>query len=129
MQVWPEFWNAPQTAPRAARSRSASAQTIIGSLPPSSSTTGVSVSAAAAMTRLPVRTEPVNTILSTPLRTSASPVAPPPVTTWTMSPHWSCSNSSPMARPTVGVTSDGFSTTGLPASSAVTSGVIDRVNG
>ena len=38
----------------AARSRSASASTIIGSLPPSSSETGVSVSAARAITFLPV---------------------------------------------------------------------------
>ena len=62
MQVWPEFWKAPHTAPDAARSRSASAHTIIGSLPPSSSSTGVRVSAAAAMTRLPVRAEPVKQI-------------------------------------------------------------------
>ena len=41
---------------------SASAQTIIGSLPPSSSTTGVSVSAAAAITRRPVAAEPVKQI-------------------------------------------------------------------
>ena len=85
MQVWPEFWKAPHTAPAAARSRSASAQTIMGSLPPSSSRTGVSVSDAAAITRLPVRAEPVKQILSTPERTRASPVPPPPVTTCTSS--------------------------------------------
>ncbi|MFT3928332.1 MAG: hypothetical protein QM778_37740 [Myxococcales bacterium] len=45
-----------------------------GSLPPSSSTTGVSVSAACASTRLPFSREPVNTILSTPDETSAAPV-------------------------------------------------------
>ena len=89
----------------------------------------MSESAAAAITRLPVRTEPVKTILSTPPRTSASPVPPPPVTTWTSSPQVSSQNSSPMARPTVGVTSDGFSTTALPAKSAVNTGVIDRVKG
>ncbi len=66
MHVWPEFWNAPHTAPAAARSRSASSHTIIGSLPPSSSSTGVKVSAAAAMTRLPVRAEPVKQIFCTP---------------------------------------------------------------
>ena len=49
----------------AARSRSASASTIIGSLPPSSSDTGVSVSAARAMTFLPVAVEPVNMTMST----------------------------------------------------------------
>ena len=50
----------PQAAALAARSRSASARTIIGSLPPSSRLTGVSVSAARAITLRPVRSEPVN---------------------------------------------------------------------
>ena len=44
---------------------SASAQTIIGSLPPSSSATGVSVREARSITRLPVAVEPVNITKST----------------------------------------------------------------
>ena len=51
--------------PFAARSRSASRQTIAGSLPPSSRTTGVRFFAAAAMTFRPVATLPVKTILPT----------------------------------------------------------------
>ena len=129
MHVCPQFWKAPHTAPLTARSTSASSQTIIGSLPPSSNSTGVRLSAAAAMTRFPVRTEPVNTTLSTPPRTMASPVGPAPVTTCTMSPHSPCANSSRTARPTVGVTSEGFATTVLPANSAVSTGVIDSVKG
>ena len=69
------------TAALAARSRSASASTIIGSLPPSSRLTGVSVSAACAITFLPVATEPVNITKSTS-STSAAPVSPRPVATW-----------------------------------------------
>jgi hypothetical protein len=59
---------------------SASASTIIGSLPPSSSETGVSVCAARAITRLPVSVEPVNMIMSA-ASISASPAAPSPVRT------------------------------------------------
>ena len=51
-------------------------------MPPASITTGVSVSAHAAITRLPVAVEPVNATLSTPARHSAAPVSPRPVTTW-----------------------------------------------
>ena len=58
MQVWPAFPIPYAIAAFAARSRSASASTIIGSLPPSSSPTGVSVRAARSITLLPVSTEP-----------------------------------------------------------------------
>ena len=77
-QVWPALVMAPQTHGVAASSRSASVSTIIASLPPPSMSTGVSVSAQAAMIFLPVRGEPVNATLSTPARTSAAPVSPPP---------------------------------------------------
>ncbi len=60
---------------------SASASTITASLPPASITTGVRVSAQAAITRFPVSVEPVKAILSTPARHSAAPVSPSPVTT------------------------------------------------
>ncbi len=75
MQVCPPL-NIPYwTARFEARSMSASARTIIGSLPPSSSETGVSRSAALAMIFLPVAVEPVNMIMST-CSTSAAPVSP-----------------------------------------------------
>ena len=79
MQIWPEFIIPPQAAALAARSRSASARTIIGSLPPSSRLTGVSVSAARAITLRPVRSEPVNWMKST-ASTRAPPVSPIPCT-------------------------------------------------
>ena len=79
-------WSARRTrTASAAFARSASSATIIGSLPPSSSSTGVRRSAAAIITRLPVAAEPVNAILSTAAFASAAPVAPAPVTTWSRS--------------------------------------------
>ncbi len=92
----------------------------MASLPPHSSSTGVSVSAQAAMIFFAVAVEPVKAILSTPDRHSAAPVAPaagdqlrapaaraPPRRSWRTS-H----------RPTAGVYSDGLKTTALPAASA-----------
>ncbi len=102
----------------AARSRSASASTIIGSLPPSSRLTGVNVSAALAITFLPVSTEPVNMTKSTS-STSAAPVSPRPVAIWNTpagSPHSDIIAAS--SSEVIGVTSEGLSTTALPAASA-----------
>ncbi len=82
MQVWPAFVIPPQTHASAAASRSASLSTIIASLPPASSSTGVSVSAQAAITRFAVAVEPVNATLPTPERHSAAPTAPKPCTAW-----------------------------------------------
>ena len=130
MHTWPAFVNAPQTAPRAARSMSASSQTIIGSLPPSSSVHGTSARPQASAILRPVRTEPVNAILSQPASTSAAPVAPSPVTTWnTFSGRPASANSSASASPTKGVISEGFSTTVLPAASACTDGFSASRNG
>ena len=75
MQIWPELNIPPQAAALAARSRSASARTIIGSLPPSSRLTGVSVSAARAITLRPVRSEPVNWMKSTVVDQGAAGLA------------------------------------------------------
>ena len=79
MQTWPVIMQPPQAAARAARSRSASRSTIIGSLPPSSSSTGVSRRLARSITRRPVSGEPVTQIMST-WSTSAAPVSPAPIT-------------------------------------------------
>ncbi len=79
-QVWPALLMPPHSAASAAASRSASESTIRTSLPPHSISTGVSVSAQAAMTFLPVAVDPVKAILSTPDAQSAAPVAPSPVT-------------------------------------------------
>ena len=118
MQTWPEFDIPYATAALAARSRFASASTIIGSLPPSSRLTGVSVSAARTMTLLPVLTEPVNMTMSTS-STSAAPVSPRPVATAKTPsgmPH--SASISAMSSYVSGVTSDGLRTTALPAASA-----------
>ena len=64
----------PVVAPRSAASRSASGNTMLGDLPPSSSVIFLSVSAAARMMPLPVVVSPVNAILSIPgCATSAWP--------------------------------------------------------
>src|SRR3712207_8206928 len=72
MQVCPALLIAPHTAASAAAATSASSATIIASLPPSSRSTGVRVSAQAAMTRRPVGAEPVKASLPTPARHSAA---------------------------------------------------------
>ena len=58
--VWPAFWKIAFATPCAARSRSASAKTMFGDLPPSSITTGTTLSAAILATPMPTSTEPVN---------------------------------------------------------------------
>ena len=71
----------PLIAPLTALSMSASAKTMLGDLPPSSSVTRFSVSAAPRMISLPTAVEPVNAILSIPgCWTIALPVSGPPVT-------------------------------------------------
>ena len=59
-QVCPAFWKMALATPVAARSRSASANTMFGDLPPSSMTTGTTFSAASLATWTPTSTEPVN---------------------------------------------------------------------
>jgi hypothetical protein len=87
-------------------------------LPPASISTGVSDSAAAAITFLPVAVEPVNASLSTPARHSAAPVSPRPVTTWKTGRSTTSLNVCASQTPTPGVYSLGLKTTALPAASA-----------
>ncbi len=78
----------------------------------------MSVSAARAITFLPVRVEPVNITMSTS-SIRAAPVSPPPVATSRTSSGSPHSRSAPAISCDVsGVTSDGLSTTALPAASA-----------
>ena len=87
-------------------------------MPPSSRLTGVSVSAARAITFFPVSTEPVNITKSTS-STSAAPVTPRPVAVWnTPSGKPQSASISASSKEVSGVTSDGFSTTAFPAASA-----------
>src|SRR3954447_8408711 len=119
MQVCPALLQAPHNAADAAAFTSASASTSIASLPPSSRSTGVSVSAHAAMILRPVGAEPVNASLSTPALHSAAPVSPKPVTTWTTGCAGTTSlNASASHPPIAGVYSLGLKTTALPAASA-----------
>src|SRR5882757_51002 len=118
-QLCPELKQPPNKAASAAASRSASSATTIASLPPHSITTGVRVSAHAAITRLPVAVEPVNASLSTPDRASAAPVSPYPVITGsTGCSGTTLANASASHRPTAGVYSLGLNTTAFPAASA-----------
>jgi hypothetical protein len=75
-QFCPQFKNAALTAMGTTCARSASPQTTNASFPPSSSVTGVTRGAAAAITFDPTSVDPTNTILSTPPATSAAPASP-----------------------------------------------------
>src|SRR4029079_11168603 len=105
------------SAASAVAATSTSSSTMNASLPPPSITTGVSVSAHAAITRLPVAVEPVKASLSTPARQSAAPVSPLPVTTRNTSAYggFAAAKDSASHRPTPGVYSLGLNTTALPA--------------
>ncbi|MNC68555.1 hypothetical protein D3C75_1191640 [compost metagenome] len=66
LQTWPVLITREATMAFTARSRSASASTIAGALPPSSRLSLVMFGAAAAMIRAPVATLPVKLTRSTP---------------------------------------------------------------
>src|SRR3546814_16129122 len=94
--------------------RSASANTMFGDLPPSSRVTRLTVSAAALVTAVPARVEPVNDIMSMPgWRDIASPtVGPSPLTR--LNTPLGKPTSSPISANSIadsGAISDGFSTT------------------
>ena len=93
--------------------------TTKGDLPPSSSDSRLPEPAVTRAMPRPTSVEPVKAILSTPAATSASPVAPSPVTMFTTPagrPTWA--QISAKASAVRGVYSAGFSTTQLPAASA-----------
>ena len=100
---------------------SASANTMLGDLPPSSSDRRLSVPAASRMICLPTSVEPVKAILSTRgSRTSAMPTLPPgPVTTLTTPSGIPASaHSSANFRAVSGVCEAGLRTIVLPAARA-----------
>ena len=122
-QTWPAL---PVMAPAiiaASLSRSgASSNTSCGLLPPSSSVTGFGpCSAQAAMIAAPVRVEPVKVILAMRgCRLSASPVTRPSPCTMLKMPGGTPASTASSARRSTenGVSSEGLSTTALPAASA-----------
>ncbi len=65
LQIWPELANTAMPEPGTAWSRSASANTMSGDLPPSSNDTRFKFPAEARMIDWPVRCDPVNATLST----------------------------------------------------------------
>lgn len=83
VQTWPELKKLAVTAMSAARSRSASSNTISGDLPPSSIVTSFSDDAPASdITFLPVSTPPVNDTFAMPgWPVSSAPTEPSPCTT------------------------------------------------
>src|SRR5262249_58715438 len=121
----PQLEKRPTEAALTARSMSASSQTIIGSLPPSSNVTCLKSLAADCITRLPVSVAPVKPIFRTvgltsssspttlpgPVTTLRTPFGPPPSTI-------ALSINSQQRRSVSGVVPAGFTTTVLPASSA-----------
>lgn len=125
MQLWPLEEKTPYMTPARACSRSASSKTIVGDLPPSSSDTGISLSAAACARVRPVFVPPVKVIFPTAgCRTIASPMTlPRPGSTESSAVGSAASVSAwwtrrPRARATSGVHSAGLRTTALPAASA-----------
>ena len=121
-----------QSAPSTARSRSASAKTSIGSLPPSSSDDRAAAARPPRRRRVrPTATEPVKKTFAIPGRaTSASPTSRLALHDRT-SPAGAPASSKTRAThsPVSGVSSDGLSTTALPAATAVATCVNGIANG
>ncbi len=113
---------APAT-PWAATSRSASANTMLGDLPPSSSETRFKFPADDLMISCPTSVLPVKATLSTSSwRASASPAGPNPVTMLTTpSGNPASANRSARYKTDNGVCSAGFKTTQLPVAKATPS--------
>src|SRR5262249_34532821 len=104
-----------------ATDRSVPGRMRLGDLPPSSSATRLTDSAASAATRLPARVEPVNDTMSTPsCEAIASPTTGPYPETRLKTPGGSPASSmmSASAYAASGATSLGLSTTVQPAASA-----------
>ena len=121
----------PASTPDSAASRLASSNTMFADLPPSSSVTGVKRWAAAWPTARPASTPPVSEILSTSgCSTSALPVSPSPVMTLkTPGGKPTPAASSATASIDADVTSDGLTTTVLPAASAGAAAIMVRNTG
>ncbi len=120
-QSWPALSRNDAGAVAAARSRSASAKTMLGLLPPSSRVTRFTVAAQRAMTERPTAVEPVKTILPTRgWSTSAVPVTgPAPGSVWNSPSGSPASRASAARRSAVsGVFSAGFRSTAFPAARA-----------
>ena len=136
LHFWPARPNAARATPSAALSRSARSLTIAGFLPPISVSAGRAKAPSCSVRPIlrPTCAEPVNAMPSTAEPTSARPAAGPP---WT---RLNTPSGSPPARttsassaPVHGASSEGFSTTVLPAISAadamLTASAIGKLKG
>ena len=131
MQVWPLAAKIPARSPLVTASGSASAKMIWGDLPPSSSTVGVRLSAAARATCLAVAPPPVKVILSMPgWAVMAAPTSAPPVTTL-MTPGGNPASAvrSASISAVTGVISEGFMIAVHPAASSGASFQVSRASG
>ena len=120
-QSWPALPNTAPGAAAAAASRSASANTRLGDLPPSSSVTRLIVLAAPAAIERPTSVDPVKAILATSgCSTRRWPQVRPGPTTTFSTPSGSPAAAAISAKRSAvsGVSSAGLSTTVLPAASA-----------
>ena len=120
-QLWPAAAKIAAWAPATASSSLASANTILADLPPSSNTLGTKRRAPASAIMRPLWGEPTNTsLLIVGWSVSAAPVDWPRPLTILISPLGSPPLSSSLAITTdeKGVSSEGLSTTPLPAAMA-----------
>ena len=120
-QSWPALPNTASGAAAAARSRSASANTTLADLPPSSRVTRLIVAAAPSAIPRPTSVEPVKAIFATSgCSTSRRPQTLPGPATTLRTPSGRPASSAIRSSSSAvsGVSSAGFSTTVLPAASA-----------
>ncbi len=120
-QVCPELIQQPNRPAGIAEARSASSNMMLADLPPSSSDTFFTFSAASCITRLPARVEPVNDTASTSgCDARASPTTGPTPVTRLNTPGGNPISSmmSASANALSGATSLGFNTTVQPAAMA-----------
>ncbi|MNM99248.1 hypothetical protein D3C81_1118010 [compost metagenome] len=117
----PDELKMPYSTPLTAWSRSASSNTMVGDLPPSSSDTGIILSAAICAMCLPVVVPPVNdTRRTSGCLVMASPITEPLPGSTLIRPRGTPASSQIAASSSAisGVTSAGLTTTALPAASA-----------
>src|SRR3984885_3940464 len=129
MQIWPELMSLVHAIRFAATLMSASADTMTGLLPPSSSVTGVRCDAAPSYTFRPISVPPVNRRWSKPCAISSWLTAPSPSMTAIASVSRYRGTSSAISADDAGATSDGLSTNVLPAAIAPTAGPSVSANG
>ena len=119
MQSWPALKNPVTAIVSAALAKSASAKTTTGALPPNSKCTRFKDLEADSATCIPARTDPViETIAGVSCSIKARPVSRSPVTTLITPAGKNSLMTFAINTVDIGVVSDGFKTTVLPAAIA-----------